>query len=172
MSLSKVFYSPQVLVIPRKRWLRPDMTEKLLTWTLNLITKLVIITQFRYCFLLLCGQIISSSVKVAEWPSFWKELFARLNVRSNCKLSIHVFRVLIVHVLEQCLNFYNKFCFLMTFATPFSQGEENGIYMTQHPQIMYLKCTTLRKFCLFISNITAKAVQMASINFCCQICYN
>ena len=29
-------YSLKVLVIPRKRWLRPDMTEKLLTGTLNL----------------------------------------------------------------------------------------------------------------------------------------
>ena len=28
-------YSPKVLVIPRKRWLRPDMTEKLFTGTLN-----------------------------------------------------------------------------------------------------------------------------------------
>ena len=31
VSLSKTLYSPKVLVIPRKRWLRPDMTEKLLT---------------------------------------------------------------------------------------------------------------------------------------------
>ena len=30
------FTSPKVLVIPRKRWLRPDMTEKLLAGTLNL----------------------------------------------------------------------------------------------------------------------------------------
>ena len=29
---------PKGLVIPRKRWLRPDMTEKLLTGTLNLNT--------------------------------------------------------------------------------------------------------------------------------------
>ena len=28
VSLSKTLYSPKVLVIPRKRWLRPDMTEK------------------------------------------------------------------------------------------------------------------------------------------------
>ena len=34
--LSKTLYSPKVLVIPRKQWLRPDMTEKLLTGTLNL----------------------------------------------------------------------------------------------------------------------------------------
>ena len=31
-------YSPKVLVIPRKRWLRPDMSEKLLTGKLNLNT--------------------------------------------------------------------------------------------------------------------------------------
>ena len=31
-------YSPKVLVIPRKRWLHPDMTEKLLTGRLNLNT--------------------------------------------------------------------------------------------------------------------------------------
>ena len=36
VSLGKTFYSPKVLVIPRKRWLRPDMTEKWLTWTLKL----------------------------------------------------------------------------------------------------------------------------------------
>ena len=30
------FTSQKVLVIPRKRWVRPDMTEKLLTGTLNL----------------------------------------------------------------------------------------------------------------------------------------
>ena len=35
VSLSKTFYSPKVLVIPRKGWLCPDMTEKLLTGTLN-----------------------------------------------------------------------------------------------------------------------------------------
>ena len=38
VSLSKTLYSPKVLVIPRKRWLRPDMTEKLLTGTLSLNT--------------------------------------------------------------------------------------------------------------------------------------
>ena len=38
VSLSKTLYSPKVLVIPRKRWLHPDMTEKLLTGTLNLNT--------------------------------------------------------------------------------------------------------------------------------------
>ena len=36
--LSKTLYSPKVMVIPRKRWLRPDVTEKLLTGTLNLNT--------------------------------------------------------------------------------------------------------------------------------------
>ena len=37
VSLSKDTFTPQkVLVIPRKRWLLPDMTEKLFTWTLNL----------------------------------------------------------------------------------------------------------------------------------------
>ena len=35
-SLSKTLNSPKELVIPRKRWLRPDMTEKLLTGTLIL----------------------------------------------------------------------------------------------------------------------------------------
>ena len=37
-SLSKTLYSLKVLVIPRKRWLRPDITEKLLTGTLSLNT--------------------------------------------------------------------------------------------------------------------------------------
>ena len=40
VSLSKTLYSPKVLVIPRKRWLRLDMTEKLLTGKLNLNTGL------------------------------------------------------------------------------------------------------------------------------------
>ena len=31
VSLSKTLYSTKVLVIPRKRWLRPDMTDSLLT---------------------------------------------------------------------------------------------------------------------------------------------
>ena len=39
VSLSKTLYSPKVLVIPRKRWLCPDVTKKLLTGTLNLNTK-------------------------------------------------------------------------------------------------------------------------------------
>ena len=39
MSLSKTHKLPTVLVKPRKRWLRPDMTEKLLTGTLSLNTK-------------------------------------------------------------------------------------------------------------------------------------
>ena len=38
LSLTMTFYSPKVLVIHRKPWLRPDMTEKLLTGTLNLNT--------------------------------------------------------------------------------------------------------------------------------------
>ena len=34
VSLSKIHLPPQkVLVIPRKRWLRPDMTEKMMTGT-------------------------------------------------------------------------------------------------------------------------------------------
>ena len=37
VSLSKDTFTPRkVLVIPRKRWLRPDMTEKLFTGTLSL----------------------------------------------------------------------------------------------------------------------------------------
>ena len=38
VSLRKTFYSSKVLVIPRKQWLCPDMTEKLLTGMLNLNT--------------------------------------------------------------------------------------------------------------------------------------
>ena len=37
VSMSKATLTPRkVLVIPRKRWLRPDMTEKLFTGTLSL----------------------------------------------------------------------------------------------------------------------------------------
>ena len=39
VSLSKTLYSQKVLVIPRKGWLRPDITEKLLTGMLNLDKK-------------------------------------------------------------------------------------------------------------------------------------
>ena len=35
---SKTLYSHKVLVIPRKQWFHPDMTEKLLTGTLSLNT--------------------------------------------------------------------------------------------------------------------------------------
>ena len=38
VALSKTFYSPKVLVIPRKWWLRTDMTEKLLTGMLSFNT--------------------------------------------------------------------------------------------------------------------------------------
>ena len=36
--LSKTFKSPKVLVMLRKRWFRPEMTETVLTWTLSLNT--------------------------------------------------------------------------------------------------------------------------------------
>ena len=36
MSFSKTIYSEKVLVIPRKQWLLPKMTEKLLTWTFHI----------------------------------------------------------------------------------------------------------------------------------------
>ena len=39
VSLRKGTFTPRkVLIIPRKRWLRPDMTEKLLTETLSINT--------------------------------------------------------------------------------------------------------------------------------------
>ena len=37
VTLSKTHQLPTVLVKSRKRWLRPDMTEKLLTGTLSLL---------------------------------------------------------------------------------------------------------------------------------------
>ena len=36
VSLSKTYLPPKVLVIPRKRWLRPNMTEKLFTGMLSI----------------------------------------------------------------------------------------------------------------------------------------
>ena len=39
---------PKVLVIPRKRWLRPDITKKVLTGTLNLNTNKVRRATFKY----------------------------------------------------------------------------------------------------------------------------
>ena len=36
VSLSKTYLPPKVLVIPRKRWLRPNMTETLFTGTLSI----------------------------------------------------------------------------------------------------------------------------------------
>ena len=38
VSLSKTHYLPSVLVKPRKSWLHPDMTEKLISGTLSLNT--------------------------------------------------------------------------------------------------------------------------------------
>ena len=38
VSLSKTLFSKKVLVISRKKWLRPDMTKTLLTGTLRLNT--------------------------------------------------------------------------------------------------------------------------------------
>ena len=38
VSLSKTLYSPKVLVLPRKQWLRPEMNETLWAGTLNLKT--------------------------------------------------------------------------------------------------------------------------------------
>ena len=32
---ARYIYPPKVLVIPRKRWLRPDMTEFFFNWTLS-----------------------------------------------------------------------------------------------------------------------------------------
>ena len=36
VSLSKTYLPPKVLVIPRKQWLRPSMTDKLFTGTLSI----------------------------------------------------------------------------------------------------------------------------------------
>ena len=33
---ARYIYSPKVLVIPMKWWLRPNMTEKVFTWTLKI----------------------------------------------------------------------------------------------------------------------------------------
>ena len=44
VSLSKTLYSQKELIIPRKQWLRPDMTENLLTGTLSLNTNKQIIS--------------------------------------------------------------------------------------------------------------------------------
>ena len=55
VSLSKTIFSPKVLVIPRKWWLCPDMTEKLLTWTLNLNTNKHNFTNPKFQASSLCG---------------------------------------------------------------------------------------------------------------------
>ena len=53
-SLSKTFYCLKVLVIPRKRWHHPDMTEILLIGTLNLNTnkqtKTLVFCIYEQCF--------------------------------------------------------------------------------------------------------------------------
>ena len=55
VSLSKTIFSPKVLVIPRKWWLCPDTTEKLLTWTLNLNTNKHNFTNPKFQASSLCG---------------------------------------------------------------------------------------------------------------------
>ena len=42
------FYSPKVLVIPRKRWFRPDMTARLLTGAFNHNTNKNTLPRFVY----------------------------------------------------------------------------------------------------------------------------
>ena len=65
VSLSKTLYSPKVLVnYPMKRWLRPDMTEKLLTGTLSLNTNKI------FLFLFFPGlDIIPSGQSAHQWFS-------------------------------------------------------------------------------------------------------
>ena len=55
VSLSKTIFSLKVLVIPRKWWLCPDTTEKLLTWTLNLNTNKHNFTNPKFQASSLCG---------------------------------------------------------------------------------------------------------------------
>ena len=50
-------YSPKVLVIPRNRWLRLNMTEKLFTGTLNKNQNKYIVRRFHY---ILCSEFIDS----------------------------------------------------------------------------------------------------------------
>ena len=52
VSLSKTLYSLKELVIPRKQWLRPNMTENFLTGMLNLNTnkQLFVLTSATMCY--------------------------------------------------------------------------------------------------------------------------
>ena len=52
VSLRKTHLLPTVLVKPRKRWLRPDMAEKLLTWTLSLNDNISVKMGLLICILL------------------------------------------------------------------------------------------------------------------------
>ena len=54
VSLSRTLNSPKVLVIASKRWLRPDMTEKLFTGTLSPSTNKQKQTPFQTQLLSLC----------------------------------------------------------------------------------------------------------------------
>ena len=55
VSLSKTLFSPKVLVIHRKWGLCPNMTENLLTWTLNLNTNKHNFTNPKFQASSLCG---------------------------------------------------------------------------------------------------------------------
>ena len=69
VSLSKTLYSPKVLVIPRKRWPTPDMTDKLLT---GMFTSTQTGKQFLVegCALSTCWPLrlsLPRAAPVAEW---------------------------------------------------------------------------------------------------------
>ena len=70
VSLRKKLYSPKVLVIPKKRWLRPDITEKLLTGTFNLNTNKQIIGTIRTTLML--KQNIRKRIYTPVNPSFMR----------------------------------------------------------------------------------------------------
>ena len=71
VSLSKTYLPPKVLVIPRKRWLRPNMTEKLFTGTLNIKPKHMYLRVQITCIEILSGTykkiINSDQIRLAKY---------------------------------------------------------------------------------------------------------
>ena len=76
------FTSEKVPVIPRKRWLRPDMTEKLLTGTLNLNkTKTVLCSRNLNK---LRSILISACVCVCVHPAVHPSVRSRFDLETSC----------------------------------------------------------------------------------------
>ena len=83
------FYAPKILEIPKKWWLRPNVTEKLLTGTLSIKNKFRSQLQLFYYL---------STIYV-------KLCFHFYNKRSIAKIILTSFNILLKNILRSILHF-------------------------------------------------------------------